>query len=144
MVRIHTVKEAKDLTIPVDTILRARLIEIKENEYIYDGQTIKNYQWWFEVTTDGPYRGRKVRGVTDREMTIDPRNKLHSWSEAVGRQAVPLGKNFDIDELIGCQADITVGHRLDSKDPAKKYEYIDEVIPIDLTFDLRNPGPPPF
>jgi hypothetical protein len=144
MARIYRVGPSKDLTIPVDTIFRARLIEIRENEYAYDGQTIKNLHWWFEVIADGPYRGRKVRGVTDREPTIDARNKFHSWAEAVHRKVMALDEDFDIDELIGCQVDISVGHRVDAKDPARKYEYVDEVIPIDPTFDLRNPGPPPF
>jgi hypothetical protein len=56
----------------------------------------------------------------------------------LGRQ-IPVGMGIDTDDLIGLQAEISIGHRQDKKDALKVWEYVDEVMPVDGGFDLNEP-----
>jgi probable phosphoglycerate mutase len=53
-----------------------------------------------------------------------------------------LGLTIDVDDLLGLLVDLTVKHEPDRKDPAKKYERVDDLLPIGGDFDLN--GEPPF
>jgi len=135
-------EDQPDLTIPEDTILKARLTEIKLREFEWTdtkatppekkkGQAL---EWWWEITDeqrgDGKYKGRKVKGQTDAKLSNHTRNKFRPWAEALLDREIPPGMRINTDDLVGLNAEISIGHRKDKKDPSKVYEQVDEVIPL--------------
>lgn len=129
----YEVQEYVDLTIPKDTIIRARLEEIKEKEISWTDKVTGEakskvlLEWWWQVT-GGEYHSRKVKGTCDALLSQHPRNKFRLWAEALLQRPLPVGAGVDPDELTGMSADITVWHRPDKNDPSKTYEEIDEVM----------------
>jgi hypothetical protein len=141
MGRQYSVEEEKDLTLPEDSIHRARLVEIKEREFTFtdrnNGQqkTGTNLEWWFEVTVpqaglDTDYIGRRVKGECRPKITNRPGNRFREWSEALLGRDIPVGMVIDTDDLLGLEAEICIGHRQDRKDPAKVWEEVTGVIPV--------------
>lgn len=130
------VEDQPDLTIPEDTIVRARLKEIKLREFDWtDRQTNeqkhgKALEWWFDVLDDR-FPNRSVKGQTDFRVSNHPRNKFRMWAEAILGRELPVGMKIDTDDLTGMVCEISIRHRSDKKDPSKKYEEVDEVMPAD-------------
>lgn len=141
-----TVEHVEDLTIPEDTLLRAQLIEIKlrEFEFTRDGEkkTGRVFAWWFEVTQEGKWKGRKVSGETDARITDHPRNKLRQWAETLLGRELGEGVQLNTDDLLGLPAEISIRHEKDRKDPAKFYERVDELLPVTGGFAVDDK--PPF
>lgn len=134
------VEEEKDLTLPADSIHRARLMEIKERTFEYtdrnDGtrKTASNLEWWWEITRPGTglgeeFIGRRVKGECRPKITNRPGNRLREWSEALLDREIPVGMLIDTDDLIGLEAEIVIGHRQDKKDAAKVWEEVVGVLP---------------
>lgn len=146
-----TVVDAPDLTLPEDKIFRARLTEIKSHNFTWTdykdkdnpGQPVQKegstLQWWWEVVSTDEYNGRKVKGECEPQISTHPRNRFRMWAEALLQREFGPGVNIDIDDLVGLTADITVRHKPDRKDPSKKWEEVDEVIPVTSYDDT-----PPF
>jgi hypothetical protein len=132
-----TVEDQPDLTIPEDTIVRARLDEIKVRGFDWVDRKVTPPQqkhsevleWWFEVT-EGEYKSRKVKGQTDVRVSNHPRNKFRVWAEALLQRTLPVGTAIDTDDVVGLIADLNIRHRPDKKDASKIYEEVDEVMPI--------------
>lgn len=143
-----TVEDAPDLTIPEDTILRARLNDISDKTLNWkDRKTGEDkssviLEWAWEVVGEGEYKGRTVKGTCDAKISNHPNNKFRVWAESLLGRELPMGMGVDTDDLIGLVADISVGHRPDRKDPAKKWEFVDEVIPVSGGFTVDSE--PPF
>lgn len=152
MGRQHTVQDKPDLTIPEDFIVRAKLNEIKyetvsgTSQRTKEDYSFEKSTWWFEVTSDNQYNGRKVKGeVTSDDgnfLSNHPNNKFRLWASALLGRSLEAGDNLDDDDLVGLSCDITVVHQPDRKDPAKKWERLDQVIPLDGAFDFNDE--PPF
>lgn len=138
------VEDEKVDIIPEDTIVRAQLLEIAPKEISWtDKQTHEPksttiLEWKWEVVT-GEFKGKWVRGSCDAKLSSHPGNRFRNWSESLLGRQLPVGTAFDTDDLIGLQADISIRHRADKKDPAKKYVEVDEVIPLGGGFDLEEP-----
>ena len=96
-------------------------------------------QWWWEVQSTDEYNGRKVKGECNPQLTDNPNNRFRKWAEALLQREIPAGMGLDSDDLVGLTADITIRHRPDKKDPDKKWEEVDEVIPVTSLTDE-----PPF
>jgi hypothetical protein len=136
------VEDQPDLTIPEDTIVPARLDEIKIHEFTWTDykdkdnpgkpmqKTSQVFNWWFEVT-GGEYKGRRVKGQTDLRLSNHPRNKFRMWAEALLGRDLPVGMKIDTDDLVGLACELSIKHKADKKDASKKYEEIDEVMPLD-------------
>lgn len=144
----HTfvVEHAPDLTIPEDTILRARLVELAFDTVNYkdkktgEDKSFDKLTWWFEIVTDNQYRGRKVKAETRPELTDLPGNKFRQWAEILLAKDLAVGIGFNTDELVGLSCDITVRHEADRTDPSKKYERVDELLPAGPGgYDANNP-----
>ena len=143
------VEDQPDLTIPEDTIVRARLDEIKLHEFDWvdrkknppENKHSQILQFWFEVT-DGEYKGRRIKGETDFRVSNHPRNKFRLWAEALLQRELPVGMKIDTDDLTGLSADVSVRHRPDKRDPSKKFEEVDEVIPINGGSGWGTTDPP--
>lgn len=135
-----TATEIEDNTLPEETIFRATLQELKEHTFEWTDQKVNppvkktstTLQWWFEVHDPEQYRGRKVKGECrpdfgNSKSTGAP-TRFKQWAEALLDREIPTGMVIDVDDLVGLSADITVRHEPDRKDPAKKWERVDEVI----------------
>ena len=131
--------------IPEDTILKAKLVEIKPRDahWTRDGEahsaTFLNWKW---LVLAGEYIDKYVYGSCDARLTNHPGNKFRNWSESLLNRELPVGTPFDTDDLIGLTAEISIGHRADKKDPEKKYSEVDEVIPTEDGFSVSTD--PPF
>lgn len=142
------VEDAPDLTIPEDTIIRARLNEISDKTINWTDRNTNEQkssvllEWKWEVVAEGQYKGRKLRGECDAKISNHPRNKFRAWAESLLGRELPMGMGIDTDDLVGLVADISIAHRADRKDPSKKYEYVDEVIPVNGGFSVNDE--PPF
>lgn len=142
-----TTEDQPDLTIPADTIVRAKLIELKPREINWTDKKTNEaksktlLEWWWEVQS-GEYKDRRIKGECDAKLTNHPGNRFHNWSETLLGRQIPVGMGIDTDDLLGLSADISVGHRPDKKDPAKVWEYVDEVMPISGGFAMSEE--PPF
>lgn len=133
-----TAEQEEDLTLPDDSMHRARLEEVKLKTFTWndngadkEGQSL---EWWWEITaTDlGPkFVGRKVKGECKPVITNREGNRFREWSEALLRRDIPVGMSIDTDDLVGLEATIVIGHRQDKKDPAKSWEFVSMVAPLD-------------
>lgn len=138
-------EDQPDLTLPEDSVHTARLLEIKPRTINWtnaDGaQTRDVLEWWWEITksSDDQYVGRRVKGECAAKISNHPNNRFHAWAETLLGRQIPVGMGIDTDDLIGLQAEISIGHRQDKKDSNKVWEYVDEVMPVDGGFDLNEP-----
>lgn len=131
--------EEQDLTLPKDSLHRARVIEVKVrqvNSLKRPGETFDVLNFWFEVTVPGDlgpeYIGRKVRGETFATLNSRPDCKLRLWGEALLGRKIPVGMRIDVlEDFIGLEAEILIGHRQDRNDPHKIYEEVADVIPLE-------------
>lgn len=147
------VEDQPDLTIPEDTICRAKLVDLKLHRFDWTDykdkdspgvpvkKTGETLQWWFEVTA-GDHTGRKVKLETRAKITNHPRDRFRLTAETLLGRELPYGTKINTDDLLSLSADISIRHRPDKKDPSKKYEEVDEVMPITSGFDLDSA--PPF
>lgn len=117
----YVVEEVPDLTIPEDTIIRAKLLEIKDKTIEWrDKQTGEPrsavlLEWWWEPTGDEwvlpDGRKRRVKGECDARLSNHPGNKFRTWAEALLNRELTVEMKLDTEDLVGLQADITVKHR---------------------------------
>lgn len=149
MTRTYTAEEEKDLTLPEDSIHRARLLEVKERSFEFTDRnsgelrTGVTLEWWWEVTRpmaglDPEYTGRRVKGECKPKLTNRSGNRFREWSEALLDRDIPVGASIDLDDLVGLEAEIVIGHRKDKKDPTKVWEEVTHVIPCGQSIE------PPF
>lgn len=143
----YTVEDEPDRTIPEDTILRARLVDVKEKTINWkdkrtnEAKSADLLEWWFEVTDDrvedGLYKERKIKGECNAKLTNHPGNRFRLWAEAILGRELPVGKGVDpVDDLVGLSCDITVKHREYEKNGERRIaEELDEVMPISGTDD---------
>jgi hypothetical protein len=133
-----TAEDEPDLTIPEDSIVRARLVELKLRTFDWidkkdntkkEGQTL---EWWWQVTATDlgeEYVGRKVKGECPPKLTNRPGNRFREWAEALLGRDIPVGMSINTEDLVGLEADIVIGHRPDRKDPGKVWEQVTNVSP---------------
>lgn len=149
-------EDEPDLTIPEDTLVRAKLLEIKPKTINW---TIKNgpnagqpaskamLEWWWEIT-DTRFPGkdglnRRLKAECEAKLTNNAGNKFRQWAEALLGREVPVGMGIDTDDVVGLSADVTVRHEKSSKPGDDRiFERIEDVIPLGDAFRLSDE--PPF
>lgn len=141
MGRTFTAQEPKFKNIPEETIVRGKLMEIKEDHRSGTStRTGKPYDfkkliWWFEVQSDDYLKDdgtkRRIKGETSNSFEVG--SLFHQWAETLLGRDIPIGLGVDLEDLIGLPADITIRHEADRKDPAKKWERVDMVMPADAS-----------
>lgn len=141
MGRQFMTEDEPDLTLPEDSIHRARLQEVKVRTFTYPDRdnpgkdkTGETLEWWWEVTRPGSglgneYIGRKVKGECKPRLSNRPGNRFREWAEALLDREIPVGMSVDLDDLIGLEGEIVIGHRRDKKDNAKVWEEVIGVLP---------------
>lgn len=135
-------EDVPDLTLPEGRIFRATLTEMKLHTFSWtdykdpdspgipvqkEGSTL---QWWWEIKSSDEFNGRKVKGECGPRLSNHPNNRFRQWAEALLHREIPAGMAIDSDDLVGLTADIAVRHRADKKDPNRKFEEVDEVLPV--------------
>lgn len=110
------------------TSLEKKTIEWKDRATGQD-RSADIIEWYFKVV-DGDYKGQKVKGSCDLDMSSHPKNKLRNWSEALLGRAIEVGEQLDLEILAGRRAVIEVWHRPDKKDPHKTWTEVVEVMEV--------------
>lgn len=143
-----TNEDEPDLTLPEDSIHRARLDEVELRTFKFtdrktgeeqEGQTL---EWWWTITATSlgdEFVGRKVKGECAPKMTNRDGNKMRSWAEALLDRQIPVGMSIDTEDLVGLEAEIVIGWRPDKKDPKRHWEYVSDVAPTDGSFQNEPP-----
>lgn len=122
--------------IPENTLLRAKLKTLEVANIPYkdkktgEPKTFQKLNWTFEITQDGDYFGKDVKGETSAFLSDHPENKFRNWAEALLQRKLDLGQILNEQDLEGLSALITVGYQADRSDPEKKYRRVEDVIPI--------------
>lgn len=131
----RTVEDEPDRTIPEDTIVRGKLVQLEDKPIKWkDKQTGEDREatiteWWWEIQSPEDYENRKVKGSCNAKVTNHPSNRWRLWAEALLGRELDANMTLDDDDLIGLVADLTVSHR-PSKDGERVFEEVDEVIPV--------------
>lgn len=141
-----TMQEAKFHPIPEDHPVRAVLNEMKERTFQYTEKSTgqqregRRVQWLFKVTEDGLWKDRIVRGETSADMTADDGNRLAGWFGTLLGREIVIGMNIDADDVVGLPCYITVRQEPDRRDPEKKWERVEDVLPAeDSGFSVSEP-----
>ena len=132
-------EDEPDLTLPDESIHRARLEEITLREFPWtdrDGtaKTGTTLDWWWKVTQTrlgDEYVGRRVKGECNPKLSNRGNNRFRMWAEALLNREIPVGMAIDTEDLLGLEAEIVIGLRDDKKDPLKKWEFVSDVISVD-------------
>lgn len=139
-------EDQPDLTLPEETIFRGKVQEIKERTFEFtnkqgEKETGAKLVFWFvvEKAPDEALVGRKVKLETDKRLTNHPNNKLRIVASALLGREIGVGSRLSTDDLEGLPCEFTVKHVPDRKDPAKKWEEVDEVIPVNFSMDDEPP-----
>lgn len=151
------IEEDEDRTIPEDTILRAKLIDIQQRDINWKDRTTGEaksttlQEFWFEIeqtdTVDERFVGRRVKGSVNAKMT--PSSKGYKWIEALLGSKPGVGKKLDTDDLLGLSADVLIAHRKGNKD-GRIFEEVDQVMNPDADpwsaagGEWGGDGTPPF
>lgn len=142
-----TTVDEPDLTLPEDSIHRAKLMELKLKtiEWTVGNEKKSNQilEWWWEITSTrlGPqYVGRRVKGECKPYLSNHDGNRFRSWAEALMNRTLPVGMDIETDDLIGLDAEIVIGHRPGKGD--KVWETVSDVIGLDPTMGGTYSQPP--
>jgi hypothetical protein len=139
----------EDLTLPEETFFRMRVTDIQTEDVPYtdkktgEAKSFRKMTWWFEVTEQGKYVGRSLKGELtgpNAKLSSHPNNKFRQWAEAILDRDIPVGFQLSRDDLIGLQCKVSVRHEKGWKDPSQVFEVVDEVVPAGgFAFDEQPP-----
>lgn len=138
----YEVKE--DPRLPEDTIFRATLIEAKELTVPYtdkktgEDKTFEKVEWKWRIETPLDYEGKHAYGDTSAEVTANPNNRFRQIAEALLQREFGVGMSFDLEDLVGLKADITVVHQ-QARNSDKTFVKVDEVLKVDAQFADEPP-----
>lgn len=116
-------REESAYPVPEEVLLPAKLnaVTVRTVEFTYKkgeraGQpgSFDLWRWEFEVT-DGDYTGLKLYGETEDELNNleEPRGRaklVRPWAETLLGRQIPIGEEFDTDDVVGLPCQITVKH----------------------------------
>lgn len=141
---MFTIEDEPDRTIPEEKIVRGRLLEIKRETVVPKDTSKEPFDkliWWFEVTEQGLYAGRKIKGSTSTKFSNHAGNRARNWAEQLLRRELGVNSAVSKSDLEGLPCDFTVKWDRDRQDPSKVWERVDEVMAV----DGAKPGDePPF
>lgn len=136
----------EDRKLPENTLLRATLLEIKKETVNYTDRqsglpaSFDKFTWWFQITSDDKYNGRRVKGRTPALMSDRGGQQLREWVQTMRNvDSLPVGEKFDTDSLLGLPVELLVKHVPDSRDPSKTWEEVEMLSPISGGYDVNNP-----
>lgn len=133
------------IEIPVGEFLRAKLSELEHVVIPYvdkktnENKTFGKLNWKFEITQQGEFTGKDVRGETSDDLTDSPYNKFRQWAESLLGRQLGVGQVLQESDLEGLSGLITVKREQDRKDPSKFWTRVDDVIPLDPSADDEPP-----
>lgn len=72
------------------------------------GEDVYKVKWSFQVTQDGPFRGRKVEGLTSTSFVNHPECRMYQWAKSLLGADLPEGFVFKTDDVIGIECVVLV------------------------------------
>jgi hypothetical protein len=118
--------------IPDDTMVNATLLgtQVKSKQYKDEPAPVDRLVWKFRIE-DPPYFDRYVWGETGVKLINHPNCKLFTWSQAVLGFDLPVGYQFDTDDLDRRPCRILIGARegTNKRNEPQTYNYVEEVLP---------------
>lgn len=137
-----TVEDEPDRTIPEDTFVKGRLVDLKREHVVPKDVTKEPFDkliWWFEVTQGGLYLGRKIKGQTGVKFSNHPNNRARHWAEALLQRELGVDAALSRQDLLQLPCEFTVRHERDRQDAQKIWERIDEVVPSSIAAQADEP-----
>ena len=91
---------------PDQGVYRAKLVELQEDE----GQFGSFVKWFFELLEED-YDGQTIRGQASGPESFTAATKMWQWAQALLGRAIQPGENIDLEDLIGNECMLTLGHK---------------------------------
>jgi len=125
-----TIQHQVDL--PVETLLRAKLKELTVREIpTREGGSFERLTWVFEITQQGDFFGKTVRGETSAYFSDSEFNQPTAWAKVLLNRDLDAGQVLSEGDLIGLPCDLTVKYEEDRKDKSKKWARVEDIYPVD-------------
>lgn len=100
-------EESTWVPIPDDTFLTARVTDVKTVKKGYqskdDGSDVYRVEWKFEITEDGDFKGREVKGETSTSFVKHPGCKMFMWVQSVFGRELPDEFEFEPESIVGAE-----------------------------------------
>lgn len=97
--------------IPDNTFLTATVLSVKtvKKPFKDDNQNdVYKVEWNFEVTEDGEFKGRKIKGETSTNFVKHSGCKLFMWVQSVFGRELPEDFEVDTETLVGAEVRVHV------------------------------------
>lgn len=127
MVKMKAGESKEFELIPENELVNARVADIREHNFQWEGETIEKLKWDFVVADGGEWDGKTVFGETSTTFTAHPNCKAYNWAVAITGKQYDSGEVLDTDDLIGMPCRILIGHKTDKQD--RKWMRVREVLP---------------
>ncbi len=127
---VFTVEDEPDRTIPEEKFVRGRLVDLKKERVVPKDTTKDPFEkllWWFEVTEQGLFHGRKIKGQTGVKFSNHPNNRARHWAEALLQRELGEGVSLSRSDLLQLACEFTVRHERGAD--GKIWEKVDIVVP---------------
>jgi hypothetical protein len=97
---------AQDHEPPEQGVYLSKLVDLQEDEGQY-GPFVKCY---FELLEEG-YEGQTIRGQASIPESFTAATKMWQWAQALLGRSIQPGEEIDLEDLIGSQCMLTLGHK---------------------------------
>lgn len=98
--------------IPDNSILSAVTVSAAKTKMPFQdkdtGADVFKVKWTFQVTQDGPFKGRKVEGQTSTAFVNHPECKMYQWAKSLLGSELPEGFVFKTDDVVGIECVLLV------------------------------------
>lgn len=125
------------IEIPEGPFLRSKLEKLEVATIPYtdkktgERKEFSKLNWTFEITEQGEFHGKTVKGESPAFLSDSPHNRFRNWAEALLQRPLDVGQVLNESDLEGLSAYITVKYESDRNDSSKKWARVDDVIPLD-------------
>ena len=99
-----------------NTVLHARVVDVRKivkpfNDNI-TGLPVEKVQFTFEVTEDGKFLGRRIKGETSTHFVANPGCRMYAWVQEILGVEIPEGFRFNTDAVIGSDCRVRVSKKV--------------------------------
>jgi hypothetical protein len=125
-------------------VVHARLQDVAENNFTYDGEDVKKFKWTFLVSDPaaGQWNGKEIFGDTSQNFNAHPNCKAYSWVTALTGRKYESGEELDTDDLIGMPCRVLIMHKTDRE--GRVWMRVKEVLPPKAASKAPVPEEAPF
>jgi len=113
--------------IPDNTFFDAEVLSVATVKKPYkskdDGSDVYRVEWEFQITGEGEYKSRKIKGETSKAFVKHPDCKLFMWVQSTFGKELPSGFQFNTETLVGVACRIHVECKQGGEKRDKPGEY---------------------